>query len=357
MDSREQQQVGQVAMEIMRTIKHLSWSSVSSYAACPFSWYLGYIKKFPWKPSFQMLHGTAVHETIQKYISQRAVALHLGTAPELDLEWIWTSAWRREVVARQAKPQGIDWRGRTALSVENEGLALMKMKPFSVQYLSQGRDVSRTFTSFRDFLDTLTLWRTKSKRDFSAPVGDDFGEPAVELWLPHQKITGVRPAITGRLDYIDAAGVPVDIKVTGRASNLADCMASGQSIVYLMGLEEAGHSVHKFKHLFITRTKKPRGQVILTEYTDEHKQWVRAWVRQVWRDMASGRVTPNPRHEWCKPQYCDHWGRCRGMSGSMPSSLCLVQQETIKDLIALNRLDPRALKVDDLLEGDADASE
>lgn len=52
------------------TEKSISYSQFSMYLSCPHKWYLTYIKKLaPYQPSIHTVFGTAIHETIQKWIT------------------------------------------------------------------------------------------------------------------------------------------------------------------------------------------------------------------------------------------------------------------------------------------------
>lgn len=66
--------------------KHISYSQLSSYLTCPKQWYLSYVKNLaPYKPSIHAVFGTAMHETIQTWLT----TLYDDTikkANELDLE-------------------------------------------------------------------------------------------------------------------------------------------------------------------------------------------------------------------------------------------------------------------------------
>lgn len=50
--------------------KHISYSQLSSFATCQKQWYLTYVKKLaPYQPSIHAVFGTALHETIQTWLT------------------------------------------------------------------------------------------------------------------------------------------------------------------------------------------------------------------------------------------------------------------------------------------------
>lgn len=50
--------------------KHISYSQLSSYLTCPKQWYLTYVKNLaPYQPSIHAVFGTAMHETIQTWLT------------------------------------------------------------------------------------------------------------------------------------------------------------------------------------------------------------------------------------------------------------------------------------------------
>jgi len=50
--------------------KHISYSQLSSFATCQKQWYLKYVKKLaPYEPSIHATFGTAVHETVQTWLT------------------------------------------------------------------------------------------------------------------------------------------------------------------------------------------------------------------------------------------------------------------------------------------------
>lgn len=65
--------------------KHISYSQLSSFANCQRQWYLQYVKKLaPYQPSIHATFGTAMHETIQTWLT---TLYHekVKTANEMDL--------------------------------------------------------------------------------------------------------------------------------------------------------------------------------------------------------------------------------------------------------------------------------
>ena len=53
-----------------RDNKHISYSQLSSFATCPKQWYLTYVRNLaPYSPSIHAVFGTAMHETIQSWLT------------------------------------------------------------------------------------------------------------------------------------------------------------------------------------------------------------------------------------------------------------------------------------------------
>ena len=51
-------------------IEHLSYSSISSYLLCGRSWRFKYIDKVPTLPTSSLILGSAVHDTIEKFVGE-----------------------------------------------------------------------------------------------------------------------------------------------------------------------------------------------------------------------------------------------------------------------------------------------
>ena len=74
--------------------RSISYSQYAMWASCPYKWYLTYVeKKQPYQASIHTVFGTAMHETMQDYIT--VMYNESGTAADkINLEELFTERFR-----------------------------------------------------------------------------------------------------------------------------------------------------------------------------------------------------------------------------------------------------------------------
>lgn len=264
----------------MNEIDHLSYSSISSYLTCSRAWKHHYIDKLPEPTTPALIFGSAIHDTVEKLISDNT--LETGE-PSNPLSMAGASVIFRELYqARLEKETDIDWRGITI----KEQLCL-------------GERILTTPEVF----ENLNRLRAKINAD-----GEPMIERKVELSVPD-----VGVPVIGYIDIVLADGTPADFKTASRAWTQTQAENSMQSLFYLAALNQAGEEINwKFKHLVVTKTLAPKFQELEHAHEPRELFFLFDLIRSVWAGISAGVFIPNPDSWKCSPKYCPHFMSCRG---------------------------------------------
>jgi hypothetical protein len=269
-------------------VQRLSCSSIFSYLACPYRWYLGQVRRVVRPTSEAALFGSAVHAAVERTI----VATTRGETP--DVAALWETA-LGEQVAKNERGAGVDWRqGRDALLAE--GLALLTDPgPVAVEvHTVDAPDRPIAFPDLPSWLATIRV----------AMEGD---RPAVEKFV-RMEIEGIEIPFVGFVDWVEADGVAADLKTTTWPWSAESAALELQPTYYLAALAGPG----RFRHYVLVRGDRPRVQVFETERTAADIAWAFDLARGVWRAIQAELFHPNPTYRWCGPRYCEYWDDCRG---------------------------------------------
>ncbi len=253
-------------------VERLSYSSINTWLMCPRYWYYRYALKLDSPPNPSMILGSAIHDTLETVVSQRA------RRQEADVLTTWDRSW----AVRLEKEPGIVWNAEdTPESTYNEGVRLLKAEA-----------VDELMTELHCDLN-------------------ESGEPEVERFVEIQ-VPGVPVPVVGFIDLL-MGGVPCDFKVTGKAWTDRQAQGSLQPLFYLAALDQLGRSDHgyRFKHIVFVRTKVPKVQVIESQFRPMDVLWLMDFIPQVWKAIEHEVFPPNPGGWKCDPRYCEHWDRCR----------------------------------------------
>jgi hypothetical protein len=277
-------------------VQRLSCSSISSYLACPYRWYLSQVRRVVRPAAEAAVFGSAVHTAVERMI----VATTLGEEP--DPAAVWKQAFD-EQIEKQGRHPGIDWR-RDPAEFFAEGLQLLaRSGPLPVDY--HPVDGPSDQVEFPDLPSALGTIR----------VAVETGRPAIERFVRMQ-IDGIEIPFVGYVDWIEEDGVPADLKVTTGWPWSAEAAALElQPTYYLAALAWMGGrsaAPDRFRYYILLRGETPRLQVIETERTAADLEWACELARCVWRGMQQELFHPNPTYRWCGPRYCEYWDDCRG---------------------------------------------
>ena len=245
-------------------LEHLSYSSISSYLACARNWAFKYVEKQPTYGSPDLTIGTAVHGTIESYLTREDNTLGLSM--------FYKNAWEAALTRGE-----VFWGVETQESAFNEGLALVNHK------------------AIVDGVQSL--------------CGKVKVEERVELHVP-----GVPVPIIGYIDVQTEDGIPGDFKTSARSWTQDRAQSETQSLFYLAALNQAGRTVPgwKFRHYVIVKTKTPQWQVFEHSHKPGEIFWLFGMIAEVWKGIESGVFPANPGSWKCSSLYCDFWTKCRG---------------------------------------------
>jgi len=253
----------------MPDLQHLSYSSISTFLACPKSWEFRYVLKVETPTSPELVFGSSFHDTVEQIVAGRSAAGEIATT--------WTTNWQRRTEGQQ-----IDWGTDTPEYFCNEGVRILTAEPI------------------RQAIHELTC-------------GMDAEGPKVERKVT-LSVPGVPVPIIGYIDLIDHRGVPHDLKTSGRSWTADKAQSELQPLFYLAALNQAGIRVPnlEFTHVVFVKTKTPQVQVLRHRHTMPELVWLMTLIGKAWKAIESEAYFPNPGSWKCSPQWCEYWRLCRG---------------------------------------------
>lgn len=254
-------------------LDHLSYSSISSYLACPANWKFHYLDKIPTATSPELVFGSAFHSTIEEYV---------GTSHQCNLLDVWHTNWALQMETNKE----VHWNGDTPESMCNLGVRMFT-----------NPDVAQGILSIKARPDAQGMLMIERK---------------IELRIP-----GVGVPVIGYIDVIAADGVPGDFKTSSRAWTTDKALNEMQPVFYLAALNQLGIHMHnwRFRHYVFVKTKTPQFQMIEHVHGPAEIFWLFGMIQRVWDAIEKGCFPPNPTGWKCSPQYCDYWSICRGKNG------------------------------------------
>jgi CRISPR/Cas system-associated exonuclease Cas4 (RecB family) len=283
-------------------VQRLSYSSISAYLACPFKWYLSQVERVPRPVSEAALLGSAVHEAVGQYLIARL------SDPAPDLDRLWRAALGK-LVRRNEQAAGIAWvRDQDAVLVEGRQMLVMARDLWLDHYPAGEPSRQHRIATLPTLLDTITLLISG-------------GKPAIER-LVRMAIPGIAVPFVGFVDWVEAGGIPADLKTTSSPWSVESANLELQPTFYLAALQQMGLALHAdllFRHYVLVRGETPKVQVIETRRRPADLEWALDLARGVWRAIENDMFHPNPTHRWCDPRYCEYWGICRGKGGGVQS--------------------------------------
>ena len=237
---------------------HLSYSSIYTYLNCPRQWMYKYILKRPSPSSEEQIVGKAIHQAVQGYLAE-------GGSVSTRYYAAFAEATRGHSIPWKTSPE----------AAANEGARLLSNE--RVQY----------------GLNTLTL---RSPADI---------ERKIELHVPDVPVP-----VIGFIDWIDADGVPVDLKTSARSWSQFRVDTELQPSFYLAALAQAGEMPPAFKYVTLIKTREPKFETFTTYRTDDQIFWLYRLIREVWRAIYDYHYPPNPTNWMCSPTGCPYYAEC-----------------------------------------------
>ncbi len=249
-------------------LTHLSYSSISAYLGCGQSWYYRYIEKVPTPTAPELVFGSAVHNTVERYIATRQPLLEA-----------WGECWTMQL----EREPSIEWGAATPEEYANDGVRL--------------------------------LGNAKVQEALAAVAGTCGDTPTIERRI-EMRVPGVPVPIIGYIDILDSQGIPGDLKTSARSWTADRAQSELQSLFYLTALNQLGETVPgwRFKHYVLVKTKTPQFQMFEHSHSLGEMFWMIGLVQRAWQGIERGVYLRCPDSWKCSARYCDYWGLCRGHS-------------------------------------------
>jgi hypothetical protein len=250
------------------TIEHLSYSSISLYQSCPASWKFKYIDNLPTFSNPNLVFGTTLHNTVERYIQ--------GQGKLVDL---WQDNWQKAIKEERSP---IVWGVDTPEAICNDGIRMIS-NPDIIKAIDQLKELHGG--------------------------GENRIERKVELRVP-----GVPIPIVGYIDYIARDSIPGDFKTSSKSWTDERAQGESQPLFYLAALNQLGETVPgwKFRHFVFVKTKTPKFQTFESIHTPAECFSLFQTIQKVWKAIQAN-VFPENTTGWkCDPRYCDFYSKCRG---------------------------------------------
>lgn len=249
-------------------LDHLSYSSISAYLSCGQAWNFRYVQHIPTPTAPELVFGSAVHNTVERYIQTKQ--------PLLD---VWNECWAAQV----AKEPSIEWGAATPEEFANDG--------------------------------TRLLGNAKVQEALAAVAATCGESPVVERRI-EMYVPGVPIPIIGYIDIMDGQGVPADLKTSARSWTADRAQSELQSLFYLAALNQLGETVPewRFKHYVLVKTKTPQFQTFEHTHSLGEMFWMMGLIQRAWRGIERGVFLMNPDSWKCDARHCGYHHLCRGQS-------------------------------------------
>jgi len=256
-------------MQKLSEIQHLSYSSISAYLNCPRSWRYKYLEQIPTIASPELVFGSAIHNTIESYITSDRTKLPVT---------FWKPIWSKQIEGEQ-----VAWGDSTPEQHFNNGVNILSNDQviYNLNTILPGKD----------------------------HMGKFLVEQKVELHVP-----GVPLPIIGYIDVQTQDCVPGDFKTSSRSWTADKAQNETQSLFYLAALNQAGIHEHlwRFRHYVIVKTKTPQFQIFEHVHKPEEIIWLFSMIKSVWKGIKSGVFPENPGSWLCSESWCSFYKICRG---------------------------------------------
>ena len=255
----------------LRASPHLSASSISDYMECGLLYKFSRVDKIPVeRTSYNMVFGSAIHRTLEKYYQAKMNLHHKPLSfllDEFELEW---------KTAYEENPQIHFYDGEDFVSCLERGKGLLTA--FHHDHPEDNFMVLATEHSFRF------------------------------------EIEGVDMPIIGAMDLIeqDNGGniIITDFKTASKAYSRDDVDKSLQLTIYYLAAKMNGFEGREILLKFdcLIKTKKPKFEQYYTSRNDEDIQRTTKKIQSVWQGIQKGVFIPNDTSWKCG--YCSYKKQC-----------------------------------------------
>lgn len=247
-------------------LTHLSYSSINLYLTCARAWHFRYVEKVPTPVAPELVFGSAVHDAIEEHVRNGRPLLEA-----------FAETWNTRIAA-----EPVCWGASTPEEHYNNGVRLLGdakvqagLAAIHAAHDSEGARIERR----------------------------------IELNLP-----GVPIPIIGYVDIVSDDGVPGDFKTSARSWTQDKAASELQSLFYLAAFNQLGIATPewKFRHFILVKTKQPQLQILEHAHRPGEIFWMIELVQRAWLGIEREVYPMNPNSWKCSPQWCDHYGLCRG---------------------------------------------
>lgn len=275
-------------------IRNLSVSKIEKFMLCPKSFELSYIHKIPQPNSWKPFAGTVVHQILENAMHQFC---RTGVYPDWQsMDDQYEGVWKEKVEETENRDTFIGWQDDPKDPLET-------LKPEYRKLIRLAREV---------VLPTINPWRLE-------------GKPAIEHRIDLEVRTKIGPCpIVGFVDLLDASGVLMDWKSTGKEVSKRARGAWLQFAAYsLWAWPLVGEEELRCEKIFLARGEgKPFVERVPFKIGPKHRDYFVKLAAQVWEIINLGVFIANPDTWLCQPGWCSYYAGCMGDLKKKEEELC-----------------------------------
>lgn len=266
-------------------MKNLSVSKIEKALLCPKNFELQYLHKIPSANSWKMHAGNVVHEIIEDALTEHAkTGIYPGWQTMDDR---YEPVWEAQQKELEEKPWFIGWQEEAADPLE-------KLRKEYRRLIRVARD---------EVLPTVSPWMIDQS-------------PVVEYRIDLEVRTkvGLCPII-GYADMLDASGVLMDWKTTGKkVSNRAKTTWLQFAAYSIWAWPIVGEKELRCEKIFLVRGENddPHAERVSFVMGPKHREYFVKVAAQVWETIHHGIFIANSNTWLCKPEFCPYWSGCMG---------------------------------------------
>jgi hypothetical protein len=232
-----------------------------------------YIDDAPCMTSYNLVFGSAFHETIESYLIDEK------QAPALSERWL--QCW--DVQVEENGKDNISWdKWNTYKSMKRLGLKMFN----SASILQNINGIQPAY--YTGNTDKMRI------------------EQYVNVPIP-----GVPVPLVGYIDVVHDDLIPGDFKTSSKGWYPGSAEKQIQPLFYLYALHYLGYDdIWDFRHhIYVKKTKKAVNKE--TRFTQRNIDWGIELLQQTWRGIKAGAFPAGSYMSWwCSEKYCEYWKHC-----------------------------------------------
>lgn len=272
-------------LDAPRPMKNLSVSKIEKHLLCPKNFELAYVHKIPEPRSWKAHAGVVVHHVIEDALREYAKTDIYPSWQTMDDHF--EPAWIKEQTEQEKKPWFVGWKEEADDPIE-------KLRKEYRRLIKVARD---------EVLPTVRPWILDEK-------------PVVEnrIDLDIRTKVGICPII-GYVDMLDASGVLMDWKSTGKkVSNRAKSTWLQFAAYSLWAWPIVGEQELQCEKIFLVRGENDDPHVERVSFVmgQKHREYFVKVAAQVWETIHHGIYIANPNTWLCKAGWCPFYAGCMG---------------------------------------------